>query len=58
MNKQQAHELKLKMALFAEATAMLALLKDKEQSKWDLALSARDRAREELYTFIDELTEE
>jgi hypothetical protein len=37
---------------------MLALLKDKEQSKWDLALSARDRAREELYTFIDELTEE
>jgi predicted component of type VI protein secretion system len=58
MAPQQAHELKLKIALFAESTAMLALLKDKEQSKWDLALSARDRAREELYTFIDELTEE
>jgi hypothetical protein len=58
MNKQQAHELKLKIALFAESTAMLALLKNKEQAEWDVALAERDRSRNALYKFIEELTED
>jgi hypothetical protein len=58
MNKQQAHELKLKIALFSEATAMLALLRNKEQAEWDVALAERDRTRNALYKFIDEITGE
>jgi hypothetical protein len=58
MNKQQAHELKLKMAVFAEKTAMLEYYEQRGiQSALDLALSERDKSRNDLYSFIDQLTE-
>jgi hypothetical protein len=58
MTPQQAHELKLKMSSFAEATAMLEWAKKAGQGELDKALSERDRTRNELYAMIDELTEE
>jgi hypothetical protein len=57
MNKQQAHTLKLKIALFAEKSAMLEHAKNK-QSSLDVALSERDRAREEVYKLLDSLVTE
>jgi hypothetical protein len=58
MTKQQAHELKLKIAVFAESTAMLEYAKSKGQATLDCALAERDRARKELYSFIDEMVTE
>jgi hypothetical protein len=58
MTKHQSHSLKLKMSVFAEATAMLEYAKTRGQAELDLALAERDRARNELYAMIDELTEE
>lgn len=58
MNKQQAHTLKLKMSLFAEATAMLEYAKKQGQAELDTALTERDRARIDVFSFIDNLTEE
>ena len=55
MNKQQAHTLKLKMSLFAEATAMLEYAKKQGQAELDTALSERDRTREDVFKMIDEL---
>lgn len=53
---QQALDLKLKISLFAQATAMLEYAKGKAQL--DMALAERDRARIDVYNFIDSLTEE
>jgi hypothetical protein len=58
MNKQQAHDLKLKIALFAQASAMLEHAKDKGQAQLDLALAERDATRKDVYSIIDKLTEE
>lgn len=58
MNKQQAHTLKLKMSLFAEKTAMLEYAKKQGQAELDTALAERDKAREDVYELIDNLTEE
>lgn len=58
MTPQQAHTLKLKMSLFAEATAMLEWAKSAGPAELDTALAARDRARQDVYSFIDSLTEE
>lgn len=60
MTKQQAHTLKLKIALFAEKTAMLEYYEQRghDQAKLDLALAERDKARIELFDFIDNLVTE
>jgi hypothetical protein len=58
MTKQQAHSLKIKIALFAESTAMLEYAKSAGQAELDVALATRDRARDDVYNMLDELTEE
>ena len=58
MTPQQAHTLKLKMSLFAEATAMLEYAKKHGQAELDTALAERDRVRVDVFSFIDNLTEE
>jgi hypothetical protein len=58
MTKHQSHTLKLKMSLFAEATAMIEYAKNKGQAQLDLALAERDRTRIELFAMIDSLTTE
>lgn len=58
MTKQQSHSLKLQMSVFAEKTAMLEYAKTRGQAELDLALAERDKARNELYSMLDEMTEE
>jgi hypothetical protein len=59
MNKQQAHTLKLKMSYFSEVTAMIQFYQGKgTESQLEVALAERDRARDELFKMIDELTTE
>jgi hypothetical protein len=58
MTKQQAHALKLKMSLFAEATAMIEFHKGKGQSALEVSLAQRDRTRNEVFAMLDELTKE
>jgi hypothetical protein len=57
MTPVQSHTLKLKMSVFAEATAMLEYAKTRGQAELDLALAERDRARNELFSMLDEMTE-
>jgi hypothetical protein len=59
MTRQQAHELKLKMAQFAEVTAMIQFYQGKgTESQLEVALAERDRVRNELYAMIDSLVTE
>jgi hypothetical protein len=55
MTKQQAHALKLKMALFAEKTAMIEWASKHSNEALEVVLTERDRVRIELYNFIDSL---
>jgi hypothetical protein len=55
MNKQQAHELKLKIAIFAELTAILHWAQGAGQAELESALAQRDRARDDVYSYIDSL---
>jgi hypothetical protein len=57
MTPVQSHTLKLKMSVFAEATAMLEYAKTRGQAELDLALAERDKARNELFSMLDEMTE-
>jgi hypothetical protein len=58
MTPQQAHELKLKTASFAEATAMLEHAKKVGPASLDTALATRDKTRNDLYSFIDSIVRE
>lgn len=58
MTPQQAHALKLKMALLAEASAMIEFHKGKGQSALEVVLAERDRTRNEVFAMLDELTTE
>jgi hypothetical protein len=59
MNKQQAHSLKLAIAVFAEATAMLQYATSTgRQSELDLAITNRDKARDDVYSMLDSLSTE